>query len=451
MGASLVLLGVAGCSDPAAPEDAAVDDAAVIVDAFRAPPDAALPPPTEEPFKGPWVVRPSTDGSTVRWETRLPLTPPEVIVTREDGSGEPLTFSGSSTETEVRLSYGIGVRAIEIPDVPGTYFVNEVAVTGLDPATCYRYSIGGFPEHGGRFCTTHLPTDVETPITFYAIGDTSPVFMGTLRVMDVLPPSETELSVHVGDLQYYSTVLETQQYWFETMRPLLEANAFMPCFGNHEHEIDYEQEDIYERLFGTPGDAPDPTYWFHYATGGVHFLSLSTEHDLSEGSEQRAWLDATLARIEAEPTFRFVVLYMHRPIYSVGDYEISRDLRAQMEPVIRDHRIPLVLAGHMHGYERFTVPYADATPHDTAYVTTGGGGFRISPDAISQYAATFPEDAALRVAYGNFIQAMRFTVTRDGEEDVVEGFCSDDSGVPQDGFQVRCIRGSDSLPVCSVD
>jgi hypothetical protein len=45
----------------------------------------------------------------------------------------------------------------------------------------------------------HEPTDTTTPITFYAIGDTSPFFIGTLRVLAALPADETEMSVHVGD------------------------------------------------------------------------------------------------------------------------------------------------------------------------------------------------------------------------------------------------------------
>ncbi|MBX7195243.1 MAG: metallophosphoesterase family protein [Sandaracinaceae bacterium] len=450
----------AGCPTDPTPDASSGSDAGLDAseDAFvepppDAPPDATLGPATDSPYKGPWVMRPTTTRAVVRWETRLPLSPPTIDYAPEDGSGTMQSATGTSTETEVQLSYGIGLPRIDEPDVPGTFYVNEVSLEGLTPATCYAYSIHEHPDAAGRFCTMHETTDTATPITFYAIGDTSPYFMGTLRVLSALPADETEFSVHVGDIQYYSTLFETQQYWFGAMEPLLRANAFLPCYGNHEEEIEHEREDIYERLFATPGDEPDQTFWYHYETGGVHFVSLSTEHDVTMGSEQYDWLVATLARIEAEPGYRFTVLYMHRPIYSVGDYPISAELRATMEPVIRDHRIPLVLAGHMHAYERFTVPYgAGADSFQVAYVTTGGGGFRISPDTLSAHAAEHPEDATLRVAAHNYIQAMQLEVTRapDGT-DHIRGLCADDTGMERDAFEMTCTLVAGAGPRCSVE
>jgi hypothetical protein len=449
---------LAGCPSDPPPPDAAVE-ADAGPDAFWmpppdvGPPDATLGPPTEDPYKGPWAMRPHTTSTVIRWETRLPPSPPTIDYQPEDGSGVMQSATGTATETEVLLSYGIGLPMIDEPDVPGTYFVNEVRLEGLTPATCYTYTIHDHPDAAGRFCTMHEPTDVTTPITFYAIGDTSPYFMGTLRVLSALPANETEFSVHVGDIQYYSTLFETQQFWFSAMEPLLRANAFLPCYGNHEEEIEHEREDIYLRLFATPGDEDDQTLWYHYESGGVHFLSLSTEHDLALGSPQNDWIEATLDRVEAEPGYRFTVLYLHRPFYSVGDYGIRAEQRDTVEPIVREHRIPLVLAGHMHAYERFTVPYGEGPEaFQVAYVTTGGGGFRISPDTLSAHAAEHPEDAALRVAAHNFIQAMQFEVTRAADgTDRIRGLCADDMGMERDAFEMTCTPVPGAGPRCTVE
>ncbi len=462
LGLGAAALSPLGCGggDPA-PDAALADDAGVDAssDAFVAPrpdagpPDAALPPATEAPYKGPFVMRPTTTRVVVRWETRLPLAPPTVDYEPEAGGGIMQSATGTSTETTVQLDYGIGQPLITEPDVPGTYYVNEVEVSGLAPATCYTYAIQGYPDAAGRFCTMHEPTDTATPITFYAIGDTSPYFMGTLRVLGALPADETELSIHVGDIQYYSTLFETQQYWFGAMQPLLRANAFLPCFGNHEDEVPFERQDIYERLFATPGDEDDQTYWYHYETGGVHFLSVSSEHELTLGSPQSDWILETLTRIEAEPGYRFTVLYLHRPFYSVGDYGIRADQRDTVEPIVRDHRIPLVLAGHMHAYERFVVPYgAGPEANDITYVTTGGGGFRITPEGLDENVASHPEDAAFRVASHNFIQAMRFEITRavDGT-DRIRGICADDTGMERDAFEITCTPVAGAGPRCAAE
>ncbi len=457
---------VAGCPpEESAPIDAsttlsdAAMDASVADDAWTpprldaGPPDATLGPPTDEPYKGPWVMRPTTTSVVVRWETRLALEPPTIDVRREDGSGAPESATGTSRETEVQLSYGIGRPRIDQPDVPGTYYVNEVEVTGLSPATCYLYTIRDHADVGGRFCTMHEPSDRATPITFYAIGDTSPFFMGTLRVLAARPADETEFSIHVGDIQYYSTLFETQQFWFSAMTPLLRANAFLPALGNHEDEVEHELEDIYDRLFATPGDEDDQTYFYHYESGGVLFLSISTEHDVSPGSEQHDWIESTIAAAEASPDYRFTVLYMHRPIYTVGDYAPRPEQRAALEPIVQAHRVPLVLAGHMHAYERFVVPYDDGSPFETTYVTTGGGGFRITPDALDEHVADHPEDAALRVASHNFIQAMQLEITHDDADgaDVIRGVCADDMGMERDAFEIRCAPVPGAGPRCHTD
>ena len=385
-----VLLAV-GCEDPVeAPADAGARDA------FVAPrPDAgrdAGPPPDDSPYKGPLVLRPTPTSVRVRWESRLSPTMVAVDVTPE-GGGAMTTHTGASRETVTMLSYGIGSPIVREPDVPGTYYVNDVSVEGLTPATCYTYEIVGWPTEGGRFCTMHEATDADTPITFYAIGDTAPAVMGTVRLITEADPAQTEFSIHVGDIQYYSTVIESQQVWFGLMEPMLRANAFMPCIGNHEDELEHEFDDIYLRLFG--GANEDGTdLWYHYQTGGVPFISLSSEHEFTLGSEQHDWLMSTLARIETEPGYRFTVIYIHRPVYSLGDFRPNLAQREALSAATSAYSVPLVLAGHMHGYERFELD-------GVTYITTGAGGF-VDVD-ISQQAEEFPELAAARVASGSFL------------------------------------------------
>ncbi|UJR81999.1 metallophosphoesterase [Sandaracinus amylolyticus] len=417
---SLVLVLCVACGD----DDVAPPDAGQpVIDA--GPPDAG-PPPDDSPLKGPWTLRPDVDRIVVRWESRL-APEPVALEVHPEGSDEITTHEGTSRETIVQLSYGVGSAAIREPDHPGTYFVNEVEITGLTPATCYEYSIAGYPEEGGRFCTMHAPDDHTTPITFYAIGDTSPAVMGTVRLITSEDPAQAEFTVHVGDIQYYSTVIETHQAWFRLMRPLLRANAFLPCVGNHEvDEVPHEYDDYYLRLF-SPAGRDGTNEWYHYQTGGVHFFSLSSEHDLDLGSTQIDWLEEELAEAEADPNYRFSIVYLHRPLYSVGDYRPRENQRASLLPIIDGHRIPLVLAGHMHGYERFEVG-------DVTYITTGAGGF---VDAnIDDLVDELPEDAALRVASGSFLQAMFVEIVQDGEgRDVIRGRVVDDVGVERDTFE----------------
>ena len=424
-------LALAACGTPEAPLDGGTDAPARPRDA------GADVPPSDLPYKGPWVMQPTTTGALVRWESQLAPEAVSVTVTPEAG-GAGMSFAGTSIETEVRLDY----RAFSPPDLPGTYYLNEVTLTGLSPATCYLYALDGYGE-GGRFCTMHEPTDHTTPISFYVLGDTSPALMGTVRLITVNDPRQTEFSLHVGDIQYYSTFVETQQLWFELMSPLLRANAFLPCVGNHEDEEPFEWEDIYLRLFDHPGGELDEnagdsgTLYYHFETGGVHFFSLSSEHPLEIGSVQHDWLLAELAAAEAEPGYRFTILYLHRPIYSYGDYGPRADQVMAIEPVVRDHRIPLVLAGHMHGYERFEIDYPSAAGLGRAtYVTTGAGGFSGTMASVNEGLPDDPALAALRVASGAFFQAMQVEITPGPDGDVLTAVALDDVGAVRDSFDV---------------
>lgn len=423
--ASLALALLACDPDPApdAGADAGVETDAGTRDA--GPPDAGNPP-DDAPYKGPWVQRVSTTTARVRWESRL--MPPEAsIEVTPEASGAAVPFTGTSRETVVQLSYGVGSPIVREPDLPGTYYVNEVDLDGLAPGTCYTYTLVGWPMDGGRFCTMHENADHATPITFYVIGDTSPGVMGTLRLISAARPEETEFTVHLGDIQYYSTLIESQQLWFRLMQPLLEANAFLPCVGNHEvDEIEHEYADYYQRLF-TPAGLDGDDRYYHFETGGVWFFSLSSEHDLDLGSEQIDWLEAELAIAEADPDYRFSVIYLHRPLYTLGDYQPRESQRSALFPVIAAHRVPLVMAGHAHAYERFEYP-------DTTYLTSGAGGF-VDP-SVDQHVADYPDDAMHRVASGVFLQSMIIEIAEDAMgRDVIRGRALDDMGMERDSFE----------------
>ncbi len=416
------------CTDPPPPVDAGGDAAST--DAYMPRTDAAIVlPQTDEPLKGPFVMQPTTTSVLVRWETVLEPAHVEVDYAPQAG-GTMQTATGSAHLTNVQLEY-YGAR--QHPDIPGDYYVSEVTISGLTPATCYTYAIAGYPDDHGRFCTMHEATDHTTPIHLYAIGDTSPAVQNTLRILSHTDPAAQDLTIHVGDLQYYSTIVESQSLWFDLMQPLLRANAFMPCEGNHESELAHELDDIYARLFDHPGDTTDTTWWFHFQTGGVHFVSLSTERDISMSSDQWMWFSDTMDRIEAEPGYRFTIVYYHRPIYSVASYSPNLDNRAAIEAVITHHRVPMVLAGHMHDYERFQIG-------NITHITTGSGGFSDPMDTLDDLVATFPADAARRVVYGAFFEAMQIDIVPDTATpggDLIQARVLDDMGMERDTFEIH--------------
>jgi hypothetical protein len=92
-------------------------------------------------------------------------------------------------------------------------------------------------------------------------------------------------------------------------------------------------------------------FWYSYEYGNVHWISISSEHSLDEGSEQRNFLESDLKAANSQRSkMPWVVLSIHKPIYSSVDGAPS--YREQLELLLLENDVDLVIVGHMHCYER---------------------------------------------------------------------------------------------------
>ena len=371
--------------------------------AVRPRPD--LGPPPAPIAKRPWVLGLTTTGARIRWEEPEAPSAIEVVVTPE-GGGDAATFTGASEAFDFTLEHGVGLAAIELPDLAGTYYLQEVPVTGLTPATCYGYEVSGLGE-GGRFCTAHERTDHETPIELLIVGDTSPVLGATDPLLAAISEPEVEMTLHAGDLQYYDALFETWAKWFPAHEPILSLGAFWPTIGNHEEEKPGEYDQTYARYFANPaadeedGVPAGDTSAYHFESGGVHFFSVNSESDIGDFDEDFSWLDEGLTAAEATEGFRFAIVFFHRPIYTLARHAPSETLRAVLEPILMRHEVELVFQGHNHVYERFDVG-------GLTYVVTGGGGSGLY--GIDDQVEVRPSEVPLRVASGAFQHGVRVTI-----------------------------------------
>jgi hypothetical protein len=334
------------------------------VDAGTDPPDAAGPPCDGTGItKGPWTLAIDGASAKVRWEACRAGVTGKVTVTPEAG-GEAKEFTSAESTFEVTETFIAPFNDKAQPDFAGTYYMHEASLTDLAQGTCYRYELAADAIRKGRFCTARAPGDL---VRFMVIGDTNPALGGhTERIIASLLPKNFDFTLHGGDLQYYSSTLETWAYWFQWLQPMLAQGGFFPAIGNHESEMPGEFEQYYLRFFGTAGfDGTDR--YFRFESGGVHFFALDTEQALDLGSLQGTWLSAGLDEASKAPGYRFSVLYFHKPLVTCGDKGDSPSVKAQLEPLFAQYKVPLVIQAHMHGYERFTI-------NNTVYLTSGGGG-----------------------------------------------------------------------------
>lgn len=136
------------------------------------------------------------------------------------------------------------------------------------------------------------------------------------------------------------------------------ANRFWPSLGNHDWMTAGAQP--YLDYFALPGNER----YYDFVAGPVHFFALDSDTSEPDGvtadSAQGQWLEARLAA----STACWKVVYMHHPPYTSGSVHAST---AYMQWPFGGWGADIVLAGHVHNYERLDIG-------GLPYIVNGAGG-----------------------------------------------------------------------------
>lgn len=288
-----------------------------------------------------------------------------------------------------------------ISDVIAGRAYHTAQLTGLAPGGEYEYRIpsdDGCVEWRG-FATS---TGAEAPFTFLHFGDAQQGLRSTwptvVRAALERAP-DAAATVHSGDL--VDAGVEAQwTAWFDGLGTAAATGQVIAAPGNHEYEADPQlrrwkaqfeyprkhptAEAARERAVGRLGECgPDvedaartvAQHWSRAAAdsiysvdlNGVRFLVLNaTRHaefltppglhaDAPCEGLERLWLGLQAAWIEqhlGDPSVRWTVVVMHRPVFSVTQGRDEPALRAALLPVLQRNDVDLVLMGHDHAYAR---------------------------------------------------------------------------------------------------
>lgn len=180
----------------------------------------------------------------------------------------------------------------------------------------------------------------------------------------------------------------------------------MPAKGAPESTNALDEEDWDDE---PPANRKPPQdnapFWYAFDYGSVHFVSISTEHDLARKSKQHRWLKAHLAGVDRCRTPWLVVL-MHRPMYVVFPHKSNRivadHLRGQLEALFEHAKVDLVLSGHVHDYAR-TCNVLDKRcvrerDGGMSHITVGTAGHKLSD--VEREQAEWLEHAEQAFGYG---------------------------------------------------
>jgi hypothetical protein len=192
-----------------------------------------------------------------------------------------------------------------------------------------------------------------------------------------------------GDVPWHGQVAADYAQYAAESKPWRDAHIFVsPALGNHELNGD----DPVECLENWWNAFPELRghRWYSTALGDkIYVLNLDSNSPLVPGSEQLTWIQSELASLP--PAVKFVFLNLHHPPVA--------DLLEQEDHNPRPNEIALakflnsqkstarfiVLAGHIHNYERF---HRDGV----IYLVSGGGGAK--PRVIPRAAEDLYKDAA---------------------------------------------------------
>ncbi|MBF0189038.1 MAG: metallophosphoesterase, partial [Magnetococcales bacterium] len=209
-------------------------------------------------------------------------------------------------------------------------------------------------------------SDVET-LTLAVIGDTRTPYEPMMpdMITDAIA-AKPDLFIHLGDMVRDSRESLWRRFDREEGRVMTAGIPFLPVLGNHE----------YRHLLWIFGDPLTPYFerfpflnrsrWYSWRCGELlRVLVLDSEERILKGEPQRLWLEAQLAT----PFPGFTLIAKHTPLITGMLKKRHNNADDLLRLLTRGEggRIHLVMAGHVHNYERFL---KDGITH----ITSGGGG-----------------------------------------------------------------------------
>lgn len=308
----------------------------------------------------PWLSLQTPTSMTISWQTDA--SAPGLVQYGPD----PVSNWGSASQTSEA----------------GTPTDHSVALSGLLPATRYRYRVvsGTDTLDAGTFRTA--PGGAE-PFRFLAFGDLGTATFDQIQIAARVDSLNADLAILTGDIIYDSgQPAGFTPYYFDIYRPTLQRAPFYPVLGNHDTY--YDGGATFVSVFHLPTNfaaGPERSYSFDY--GNAHFAAIEVVNEnVAPPANAVSWLDADLAA----STQRWKFVYFHVPMYSNGGgHGGDASVAAALEPIFLARGVDMVFQGHNHFYTR-TYPIVSGqpvdqeqeptylNPHGPIYIVAGGAG-----------------------------------------------------------------------------
>ncbi len=174
----------------------------------------------------------------------------------------------------------------------------------------------------------------------------------------------------LGDLVFRGSSPSEWSRFDRLAAPLRDARIpVVPILGNHEYWLapGPALAHFFARFPALAG-----RHWHEARYGLLSVIGLdSNERFLPSAAwaEQKSWFAAALARADADPSIRGVIVLVHHPPYTNSTVTPDeRHVQQAFVPVFEASvKTVAMLSGHVHSYERFS-------RSGKTYLVAGGGG-----------------------------------------------------------------------------
>jgi len=143
--------------------------------------------------------------------------------------------------------------------------------------------------------------------------------------------------------------------WMRKIDGFLRHQPFYFASGNHE---EMDETGLTMQRFFAPWNKKSKNKYYSVDIGHVHVVVLDSNlfinHKYSDlMAIVKAWLINDLKTTKQI----WKVVTLHQPFYCHGTEshcgEHAKDLRYELEPIMTKYKVDLILAGHIHNYERY--------------------------------------------------------------------------------------------------
>ncbi|HEY4323099.1 MAG TPA: metallophosphoesterase [Mucilaginibacter sp.] len=242
-----------------------------------------------------------------------------------------------------------------------------------------------------------------TKMVFHTVGDTGGIVNGVPQTItaskmedDLSSGNKPSFFYHLGDVAYYNA--EDDHFYEQFFKSYENYMApILAIAGNHDSSWGTAGTpkswnlDNFMKVFceKTPGpvdlsrDVPrtamiQPNVYWTLQTPLANFIGLYTNNGETEGyvnDVQAQWFYSELKNAQIEADKKAIIVALHHPPYSVdNDHGASRDMKKFLQAAFEDTGVypDIILSGHVHNYQRFTVSLGD---RKVPVIVTGGGGY----------------------------------------------------------------------------